>query len=255
MVPTAVFPDLKGKSVFITGGGSGIGAYLTDGFLAQGANVAFVGMNPDTNEAHCDAMEEKHGIRPLFVRCDVRDIPALQATVAEAAARHGDIQVLVNNAANDTRHNLADYGPDDWDNTMNINLRPHFFTAQAVAPKMKAMGGGAIINYSSISYLLAHPEYPVYATAKAAIVGLTRVLANELGPDGIRVNSILPGWVMTERQKKLWVTDEGLEKTLQSQALKEFIQPEDMIGPCLFLASDASRMMTAQTMIVDAGWV
>lgn len=255
MEPSTIFPDLKDKSVFITGGGSGIGAYLTDGFLKQGAKVAFVGQNPETNAAHCDAMEKKHGQRPLFIQCDVRDIPALQAAIAEAAERQGDIQVLVNNAANDTRHTLMDYAPDDWDNTMNINLRPHFFTAQAVAPGMKAMGGGAIVNYSSISYLLANPEYPAYGTAKAAIVGLTRLLANELGPDNIRVNCILPGWVMTERQKRLWVTDEGIEATLKGQALKELIQPEDMIGPCLFLASDAARMMTAQTMIVDAGWV
>lgn len=255
MQPRANFPDLKNKSVFITGGGSGIGAYLTDGFMAQGSKVTFVGLNEKFNEDHCDAMEAKHGVRPRFVRCDVCDIEALQQVIANTADVQGDIGVLVNNAANDTRHDFDSFTVEQWDDTMNINLRPHFFTAQAVAAGMRRMGGGAIVNYSSVSYLLANAGYPAYATSKAGITGLTRVLATELGGDKIRVNTILPGWVMTERQKRLWVTNDGLEATLNMQALKELIQPEDMVEPCLFLASNASRMMTGQMMIVDGGMV
>ncbi|MCB1493799.1 MAG: SDR family oxidoreductase [Rhodobiaceae bacterium] len=254
MPDAATFPDLGGRRVFITGGGSGIGASLTEGFTAHGAKVAFVDIDTDASTALCDGIAERHGTRPLFLDTDIRDIPALKAAIAEAAGTLGTIQVLVNNAANDTRHAWDEYGPDEWDNAMAINLRPHFFTAQTVAPMMKADGGGAIVNFSSISYVLGQSIYPAYTTAKAGIVSLTRALARALGPDNIRVNAILPGWVMTERQLKLWVDDDARKLIMDNQCLKSFLRPEDIVPPTLFLASDAARMVTGQTLTVDGGW-
>lgn len=251
--PASTFADLRGASVFITGGGSGIGAALTEGFLQQGAKVAFV-QRTDASE-FCNLMEAKYGIRPLFVLCDIIDIEALKAAMQQAVEAHGTINVLINNAAVDNRHGLQDYSVADWDQSLNINLRPHFFTAQWVAQGMKASGGGSIINLSSISYLMGNAGYPAYVAAKAGIVGLTRGLARELGVDNIRVNALLPGWVMTERQKELWVTPEALDEHINKQCLKTVLQPEDMIAPTLFLASEASRAMTGQALVVDGGVV
>lgn len=251
--PTYTFADLQGSSVFITGGGSGIGAALTEGFLQQGAKVALV-QRTDASE-FCDAMEAKYGVRPLFILCDIIDIEALQAALQQAVDAHGTIKVLINNAAVDNRHSLQDYTVTDWNQSLNVNLRPHFFTAQWVAAGMKASGGGSIINLSSISYLMGNAGYPAYVAAKAGIVGLTRGLARELGVDNIRVNALLPGWVMTERQKELWVTPEALDEHLGKQCLNMLLQPEDMIAPTLFLASEASRAMTGQALVVDGGVV
>lgn len=245
------FHDLKDQSVFITGGGSGIGAALTEGFLAQGARVAFVGLSDAA--PFCDEMAAKYANRPLFIECDIRDIQALQGAIDQAREAHGPIGVLVNNAARDTRHTLDDWSVEDWDDSMATNLRPQFFTAQRVAPDMRALGGGAIINLSSNSVHLGLAGYPTYVTAKAGILGLTRALARELGPDNVRVNSLIPGWVMTERQQALWVNEADLNECLDQQCLKEAIPVEDMIGPCLFLASKASRMMTGQELVVDGG--
>ena len=247
------FHDLAGASVFITGGGSGIGAALTEGFLAQGAKVAFV--QRSDSAAFCDEMAAKHGTRPLYIPCDITDIPALQTAIAQAAAAHGPITVLVNNAANDTRHQLADYTPADWDQSLNTNLRPHFFTAQAVAPGMATAGGGAIINFSSISYMMGNGIYPAYVTAKAAITGLTRGLARELGPQNIRVNALMPGWVLTDRQMALWAKPEALAHHLSLQCLPEHLHAGDIVDATLFLASKASRMMTGQALVIDGGVV
>ena len=247
------FTDLKGASVFITGGGSGIGAALTEGFIQQGAKVAFV----QRTDAHafCEHLEQKYGNRPLFISCDIVDIEQLKNALDTTAVQHGPIKVLINNAAVDNRHQLSDYAVADWDQSINVNLRPHFFSAQVVAPSMKALGGGSIINFSSISYLMGNAGYPAYVAAKAAITGLTRGLARELGPDKIRVNALLPGWVMTERQKELWVTEADLAAHVERQCLKELLQPEDMVGATLFLASGASKMLTGQAIVVDAGVV
>ncbi len=250
---SAIFPDLKGQSVFITGGGSGIGAALTDGFMGQGAKVAFV-QRSDASLFAAE-MQAKHGAPPLNMACDITNVPALQAAMKKAADQHGPITVLVNNAANDTRHTLSDYNVEDWDQGMAINLRPHFFTAQTAAQGMKAAGGGAIINFSSISYMMGNAGYPGYATSKAAITGLTRSLARELGPDKIRVNALMPGWVLTDRQVELWATPEDLAAHLDRQCLKEHLKPEDIVEATLFLASSASRMMTGQALVVDGGVV
>ena len=253
MSANVTFHDLAGQSVFITGGGSGIGAALTEGFLEQGAKVAFVQRSDATEFA--DDMEAKHGVKPLFLQCDITDVEALKDAMGTAAASHGAISVLVNNAANDTRHSLDDYTAEDWDKGMNVNLRPHFFTAQAVADGMKSAGGGSIINFSSVSYLMGNAGYPAYVASKSAITGLTRALARELGPDKIRVNALLPGWVLTDRQKDLWATPEGLASHLERQCLKEHLVEDDIVDAVLFLASKASRMMTGQAMVVDGGVV
>jgi len=252
---SAIFPDLKDRSVLITGGGSGIGAALTEGFVRQGSKVAFIDIDAERSRALCDRLGAGEEIPPLFLHADLRDLDALHAAVAAAAKRHGSPTVLVNNAAWDDRHSIEEVTPDYWDNNQAVNLRPHFFTAQAVIPGMKAAGGGAIVNFTSTSFMINHPRLAAYTAAKAGIIGLTKGLAGELGPFGIRVNAIAPGWVMTERQKSLWVTEQGVAATLDRQCIKEAIQPEDMVGPCLFLASDAARMVTAQVLIADGGFL
>ena len=250
---TATFHDLKGKSVFITGGGSGIGAFLTEGFLAQGAKVAFV--QRSDSSAFCDDMEEKHGNRPLFIACDITDIEALKSALGQAAEAQGAIDVLVNNAANDKRHETGDVTEEFYDWMMAINLKAYFFACQAVMPGMQAKGGGSIINFSSISYMMGNAGYPLYTTANSGINGMTRSLAREFGSDKIRVNAIAPGWVLTDKQKEMWVTPEALDAHLERQCLKDTLAPEDIVGATLFLASDASKMMTGQAMVVDGGVV
>ena len=249
----AAFHDLSGQSVYITGGGSGIGADLTEGFLEQGCKVAFV-QRSDATE-FCDEMESKHGSRPLFIRCDLTDVDALRDSLDRTAEAHGPITVLVNNAANDQRHEIEGYRVEDWDRMQAINLRPHFFTAQKVAPGMKAAGGGAIINFSSISYMMGNGGYVAYVAAKAGITGLTRGLARELGPDRIRVNALMPGWVLTQKQLDKWATPEGLAAHLDRQCLKEHLVPRDIVDGTLFLASKTSRMMTGQALVIDGGVV
>lgn len=255
MMPSAQFPDLEGAAVLITGGGSGIGAAVTEGFVRQHARVAFIDIAEETSVALCDHIERQTGRRPLYLKADLRDISALRAAVTSAAAVHGPATVLVNNAALDERHSVEDVTVEFWDNNQAINLRPHFFTAQAVAPGMKAAGKGSIINFTSTSFMINHPDMPSYTAAKAGIIGLTKGLAGRLGRDGIRVNAIAPGWVITERQQKLWVTEETLAAHVAKQSIKQVMRPDDIVGPCLFLASNASRMLTAQTLIVDGGYL
>ena len=247
------FHDLKDKSVFITGGGAGIGASLTDGFMEQGANVAFV-QRSDSTEFVAE-MKVKHGRAPLFIKCDITDVAALRASMKQAENTNGPMTAVVNNAANDARHSIANLTPSQWDQSMDVNLRPHFFTALAVMEGMKASGGGSIINFSSISYMMGGAGFAAYVTSKAAITGLTRALARELGPDGIRVNALMPGWVLTKRQLDLWADPESLAAHLEKQCLKEHLKERDIVDATLFLASEASRMMTGQALVVDGGVV
>ena len=249
----ANFPDLKDSSVFITGGGSGIGASLTDGFLAQGAKVAFVQRSDAT--AFCDEMEEKHATRPVFMPCDISAMRALKASMDAAVKANGPISVLVNNAANDKRHTTEEVDEDFWDWSQAINLKAYFFACQHVVDGMRAAGGGSIINFTSISYMMGNAGYPAYTTANSGINGLTRSLAREFGPDRIRVNAVAPGWVLTQKQKDMWVTPEGLAAHIDRQCLKEELAPEDMVDPVLFLASKASKAMTGQSLVVDGGVV
>ena len=253
MTEYATFHDLAGQSVFLTGGGSGIGASLTEGFLAAGAHVSFV-QRSDATE-FCDRMEREHAKRPHFMKCDITDVDHLKSCMDQAADKFGAITVLVNNAANDTRHDTLDYSVEDWDWNHAVNLRPHFFTTQHVVPGMRAAGGGAIVNFSSASYGMANAGYPAYVAAKAAILGLTRTHAREFGPDAIRVNALVPGWVLTDRQMDLWATEDSLREHLNGQCLKEHLVARDIVDATLFLASKASRMMTAQAMVVDGGVV
>ena len=248
-----LFPDLKGASVFITGGGSGIGASLTEGFLRQGARVAFVGRSDYSGFA--DQMEEATGNRPLFARTDITDTDALQAALATAAEAHGPVRVLVNNAANDLRHTTEEVTPEFWDKMIAVNLKAYFFAIQSVVPGMRDAGGGAIVNFSSISYMMGNAGYPVYTTANSGINGMTRSLAREFGPDRIRVNALAPGWVLTQAQRDKWATPEALAEHLSRQCLKDHLEPRDIVGATLFLASDASRMMTGQALVVDGGVV
>ncbi|MGY6708039.1 MAG: SDR family NAD(P)-dependent oxidoreductase [Rhizobiaceae bacterium] len=248
-----IYPDLKDASVLVTGGATGIGAALVEGFVRQGARVAFVDIARSEGAALAGRLEAEAAHAPLFVEADLADVTALEAAVARAQGDHGPIDVLVNNAARDDRNAVGGYAAAQWDANHAVNLRPHFFTAQAVAGEMKRRRKGAIVNFSSISFMINGADYPVYAAAKAGVIGLTKSLAGALGPHGIRVNAIAPGWVMTERQKKLWVTEEALAGFVERQCLRRAMMPGDLVGPCLFLASEASAMITAQTLIVDGG--
>lgn len=251
MTDATRFPDLDGASVFITGGGSGIGAHLTEGFLAQGARVAFV-QRSDATE-FCARMRETHGAAPLFIPCDLTDTQALRSAVAQAAEAHGAVRALVNNAANDQRHETETVTEEFWDWSMAINLKAYFFACQAVIPGMRAAGGGAIVNFSSISYMMGMVGYPAYTTANSGINGMTRSLAREFGPDGVRVNALAPGWVLTDKQLDKWATPEGLAAHLERMCLKEHLKPQDIVGPTLFLASSCSAAMTGQALVVDGG--
>ena len=252
-MPTATFHDLKDASVFITGGGAGIGAAITEGFIEQGAKVAFVQRSDASG--FCDDMRDKYGVRPLFIPCDITDVSALQAAISTAAEAHGAVTVLVNNAANDKRHDTEDVTEEFWDWSQAINLKAYFFACQAVIAGMRAAGGGAIVNFSSISYMMGNAGYPSYTTANAGINGMSRSLAREFGPDKIRVNALAPGWVMTDKQRDLWVTPEALAAHLERQSPKEELLPQDIVDAVLFLASKTSRMMTGQMMVVDGGTV
>ena len=252
---TPQFPDLKNQTVFITGGGSGIGAEFTRAFTLQGARVGFVSLRRETAEQLCDDVERLAHARPFYIRCDIRDIDALRDAMMEVRNALGPISVLVNNAARDTRHKLESMTVEEWDNSLNTNLRPYFFTAQVAQQDMVALGYGSIINLGSNSANLGLTGYPAYVASKAAIVGMTKALARELGTGNIRVNALISGWVLTERQKELWVTKEGLAECLQQQCLKTMVTEENIAHTALFLASRASAMITGQSIIVDGGRV
>lgn len=254
MEELAVYPSLRGRTVLITGGASGIGACLVTQFCRQGARVSFLDVQVEAAEALCGRLAEE-GAAPRFLRCDLRDVDLLQAAVVEVAALDGDIAVLVNNAANDDRHRIEEVSAAYWDDRIAVNLRHQFFAAQAVIPGMRRRGGGSIVNFGSMTWHASEGGYPAYATCKAAVEGLTRSLARDLGPDRIRVNTVIPGWVMTERQVRLWLDAEGEAEIARRQCLKDKLRPEDVARMALFLAADDSRMCTAQNFIVDAGWI
>jgi NAD(P)-dependent dehydrogenase (short-subunit alcohol dehydrogenase family) len=245
----AHYPSLKDTSVVITGGASGIGEYLVRGFAEQGARVGFV----DIDAARGAALAADLGGAVRFAACDLRDIAALKRAVAELKAAQGPATVLVNNAARDDRHGWEDVTPDYYDERIATNLRHMFFAIQAVAPDMVAAGRGSIINMGSNSWWEAGGGMPVYTTAKAAVHGMTRSFARDLGPHRIRVNTVVPGWVMTERQKQLWVTPEKLDAQLRRQCLPDPIDPVYLARMVLFLASDDSTMCTANNFMVEAG--
>jgi D-xylose 1-dehydrogenase len=249
----AIYPSLRDRVVFITGGASGIGAEHVAQFTAQGAKVAFVDIADDVAHALCGEIAAAGHNTPLYRHCDLKDIAALQATIAAVGKQLGPVTVLVNNAANDQRHKFEDVTVEYWDERLATNLRHQFFAIQAVAPMMRSAGGGSIINFGSVSWHSLQGGMPAYTTAKAAVEGLTRGMARDLGPDRIRVNTVIPGWIMTERQITLWLTPAGEANLMQVQCLKEKLVPADVTRMVLWLASDDSRMCTAQLWVVDAG--
>ena len=249
------YTSLKGRSVFITGGGSGIGESLVEHFCAQGSRVAFIDLADEPSRRLITRIEAKGDPAPHFIQGDLRDIEVLRAAIAEASKRNGPIASLCNNAGNDDRHRTEDVTVDYWNDRMAVNVRHQFFAAQAVRPQMSAQGGGSIINFGSITWMVGDPDCPAYVTAKAAVYGMTRALARELGPERIRVNCMVPGWVMTERQMRLWLTPEGERQIAERQCLPDRLYPPDIARMALFLAADDSRMCSSQQFIVDGGWV
>lgn len=254
MALTATYPSLRDKVVFITGGGSGIGAGLVEAFARQGAKVAFVDIATAPSAALVAKLQGEVSMPPLFLPCDITNIPALRQAVATVRDKLGNIGVLLNNAANDQRHATLEVSPEYWDERIAINQRSQFFAAQAVIPQMQALGGGSIINFGSVSWMLKQGGMAAYTMAKASIQGLTRSLARDFGRDNIRVNTLVPGWILTERQVTLWLNEESDKTRREGQCLDIRLQPEHVAAMALFLASDDSAGCTAQDFIVDAGW-
>jgi NAD(P)-dependent dehydrogenase (short-subunit alcohol dehydrogenase family) len=251
--PFAVYPSLSDRVVVVTGGASGIGAAMVEAFAANGARVAFLDLQQDAAEQLIQRLRARNA--PLFVRCDLTDVDALQDACTNIAGSLGPVEILINNAGNDTRHSIDDVTPEFWDRTLAVNLKHQFFAAQAVIPGMRRLGRGSIVNMSSIAWMIPSTNVPVYVTAKAAIVGMTRTLAHEVGKDNIRVNCILPGAIATDRQKRLWFTPDYQAEILAAQALKRLIEPEEVARLALFLAADDSAAITSQSYVIDGGWV
>lgn len=251
----ASYPSLVGRRVFITGGATGIGAAMVEAYSEQGALVGHIDMAEVDAAKLGDTVAAQGQGRPWFRRTDVTDTPALKAAVADFASEAGGIDVLVNNAANDTRHDPLETSPETWRQCMAINLDSTFFASQQAISLMREAGGGSIINFSSINAVLGPDNMPGYVTAKAGLLGMTKALAREYGPDGIRVNSILPGWVVTQRQLDLWLTEEAEAAWMEQVCLKQRIKPRDAANLALFLAADDSRMITNQHFIIDGGRV
>lgn len=250
----AYYPSLGGKVAFVTGGASGIGAAVVEALVSQNCRTAFVDIDGAAAETLCTRLHGKFGHAPLFLRCDIRDLDQLTESIAAARKRLGDIEILVNNAAHDGRHAVESVDRDYWEDRIAINLRHYFFAAQAVLPQMQARGGGSIINFSSTSWKIKAGGYPLYAMCKAAAHGLTRSMARDVGQHGVRINTVTPGWVMTERQLAHHVDAQAEQEIARNQCLPGTVMPDDLAAMVLFLASDASRMCTAQEFVVDAGW-
>lgn len=249
-----IYPSLAGKSVIVSGGASGIGEALVRAFAGQGAKVGFVDLSRDEGTALAAELSAA-GRSVAFRPCDITDIDAYRTAIAEIEAAHGATLVLVNNAANDTRHDWREVTPAYYDGRIAVNLRHSFFAIQAVAPGMIAAGGGSIINFGSMGWMKASGGYPAYASSKAAVHGMTRSFARDLGKHAIRVNTLVPGWVMTKRQLELWVDDAANVEIDKAQCLSGRVMPDDIARMALFLAADDSRMCTAQNFVVDGGWV
>lgn len=253
MNSTALYPSLSGRVVFISGGSSGIGAELVRNFAAQGATVAFCGQRAEGGAGVVNEVRRAGHAAPFFAQCDVRDVGAYQALLADVIGRFGAIRVLVNNAGRDDRHAMEDVTSAYWDDRIALNLKHYFFAIQAVAPGMAAAGGGSIINMGSVSWMRGRPNLVGYTTAKAGILGLTRTLARELGARNIRVNAIVPGAIVTERQTELHRDSAADQEFLAAQCLKMRLDPGHVARPTLFLAAEDSNGITGQHILVDAG--
>lgn len=248
-----IYPDLEDQGVLVSGGGSGIGADLVRSFVAQGSKVAFLDIAEEQSLALVEELNATARHKVTFLKTDLRDLDAIKVSVNQAAQAIGDFKVLVNNAAWDDRHDIDTVTPEYWDNNHAINLKQVFFVTQAALPYLRKAENASIINFSSVSYLLHMGDLPVYGTAKAGLVGMTKTLAGRLGPENIRVNAIVPGQIVTERQLKLWLSDESIKRTTDRQCLKRILTGKDIAGPVLFLSSNASGGMSAQAIHVDGG--
>ena len=251
----ATYPSLKDRVVLITGGATGIGAAMVNAFASQGSKVAFLDIQDAAAQTVVSGLAAQGFAAPTYYSCDLTNIDAMQKTIAHVLNRFGTVDVLANNAANDVRHSVEEVTSASWDASMAVNLKPQFFMAQGVIPAMKKAKRGSIINMSSISWIIPSTGLPLYVMAKAAIVGMTRTLAHELGSDNIRVNAVLPGAILTERQKQLWFTPAYEAEVLRNQALKRMLQPDEVARLVLFLASDDSAAITNQSYVIDGGWV
>ena len=251
----ATYPSLRDRVIVVTGGASGIGEAIVEAFAKQGARVALLDIQDEAAGQLVWRIGEAGFPPPIYFSCDLTSVEAIKMTMALILAQFGTVDVLVNNAGNDARHKIADVTSDYWDESMAINLKHQFFTAQAVIPGMQEAHRGSIINMSSIAWAIPSTGLPVYIAAKAAIVGLTRTLSHELGPDNIRVNSVMPGAILTERQRQLWFTEEYKAEILASQALKRMIMPDEVARLVLFLGADDSAAITNQSYVIDGGWV
>lgn len=251
----AVYPSLEGRFVVVTGGASGIGAAIVEAFAMQRSQVVFLDIQDDAAKELNERLGEMGARVPVYYRCDLTDVEALQRTIAAIVERCPTVDVMVNNAGNDMRHSLEEVTPEFWDRSMSVNLKQQFFMAQGLIPAMRRGGGGSIINMSSISWAIPSTDLPVYVTAKAAIVGMTRALAHVVGEDNIRVNCVMPGAILTERQRRLWLTEEYKAEVLKRQALKRLILPDEVARLILFLASDDSSAITNQSYVIDGGWI
>jgi len=253
MTEFASYPSLRDRTVLVTGGATGIGACLVEQFAAAGSRVGFIDIDQAAGVALASRLSvARHA--PLFVDADLTDTGAIERAVGSIRARFGPIGVLLNNAANDRRHTIEETTSKSWDEGIAVNLKHQFFVAQNVIADMKALGGGSIVNFGSITWMLKQGGMPVYSASKAAIQGLTRSLARDLGPFNIRVNTLVPGWVMTERQLRLWVNDAARADIARGQCINRSLLPEDIARMALFLAADDSAMCTAQNFVVDGGW-
>jgi D-xylose 1-dehydrogenase len=249
----AIYPSLKDRTVLVTGGGSGIGEAIVRQFVGQGSRVGFIDIDAEASKKLLASLPAQAGVH--FEHADLRDIDALRRAVAGIREALGPVTILVNNAARDDRHAIEDITPEYWDERFAVNLKHQFFCAQAVAPDMIRAGGGAIVNMGSVSWVVGQGGMPGYTTAKSAVQGLTRALARDLGPNNIRVNSILPGWIMTQRQLDMWLTPAGEAELMQRQCLKRKLVPDDIARVVLFFAADDSGACTNQSYIADGGWV
>ena len=250
----AVYPSLKGRTVLVTGGASGIGESIVEHFAAQGSKVGFLDIDDKASKALVSRLRRKRR-KVHFEHADLTDIDAMKKAIRNVRKEFGPITILVNNAAHDERHTLEEVTPEYFDDRIRVNLKHQFFAIQEVVPDMKKAGNGSIINMGSGSWMLGFGGLPVYTAAKAGVVGMTRGLARELGKSNIRINSIAPGWIMTERQKNLWVTKESMEQLMKDQSLKRTLTPADMARAVLFFASDEASSTTNQSYVFDAGWL
>jgi len=254
MTAFATYPSLVDRTVVITGGASGIGASFVTHFARQGARVAFLDLAEEAGKALQLSLADAR-TAPRFLPCDLTDVDALRRAVAQAREVFGPVSVLINNAANDVRHEFAQTQPDEFDRSIATNLRHQYFATQAVLPDMRSLGGGSVICLGSTGWMKKNAGYPMYATAKAAIGGFVNGMARELGHDKVRINCLVPGWVITEKQRELWLDDAGEEEIRRVQCMPGYLMPDDLARAALFLAADDSRMCTGQNFLVDGGWV